>query len=57
MAARNLVVVESSAKAKTQARYRGRDYVVKASVKGFALEDVDGMAAGNPAPQAWENAS
>jgi DNA topoisomerase-1 len=32
MPAKNLVVVESPAKAKTLARYLGRDYVVKASV-------------------------
>ena len=32
MAAKNLVIVESPAKAKTLSRYLGRDYVVKASV-------------------------
>jgi len=32
MAAKNLVVVESPAKAKTLSRYLGRDFVVKASV-------------------------
>jgi len=36
MAAKNLLVVESPAKAKTLSRYLGRDYVVKASVGHIA---------------------